>query len=107
MYTVNVPNRSVECTILDKCIKNDNIIIDILKNAAKGARQYDISYYLLTYGFVFYDDLYKYPHKTFDNYITRVQKKFRDIENLNINAHIYYGQIGSTNEFGYYLYVDP
>jgi len=109
MYNKNVPNGSTECTKLEMnpYYHIDDMLMNIIDNAIKGSRQMDIAWCLINDGYVFYDDMLNYSHKTFDNYIERVQKKFRDIEYLNINVHIYYGQIGANNEFGYYLQVVP
>jgi hypothetical protein len=99
MINVNVPNGSTECTKLER---EDRNILKIIEGVVKGYRQVDIAFMLSTHGCIFYEDLITYSHKRFDAYITRVQKKFRD---LNINAHIYYGMIGANQEFGYYLQV--
>jgi len=106
MFNINVPNGTQECTKLEMNpdFNIDNMIIDIIGKSARGSRQFDLSWALIKYGFVFYDDLYEYPRKRFDNYITKVQEAFRK---YYPNAHIYYGRIGANDEFGYYLQVAP
>ena len=102
-----VPNNSVECIDLE--INNlfygiDDLIVKCIKSAAKGRRQNDIANNFANDGY--YINTYKID--SLDNYMTRLQKLFdqRINEYHNINIHIYYGQIGLNNEFGYYITGD-
>ena len=101
-----VPNNSVECIDLEinnlylfYCI--GDLVVRCIKSAAKGHLQNDIASKFANDGY--YINTYKI--NSLDNYMTRLQKLFDQRINKyhNLNIHIYYGQIGKNNEFGYYI----
>lgn len=79
----------------------DSLIIKLLNKAAKGYRQMDIAYMLITTGHIYNDDMFDYDMTAFENYITRVQKLFMK---FCPNWHIFYGQLNNDKDYGYYLY---
>jgi hypothetical protein len=105
MQINNVPNNTRKC-IISKGIANINILLErCIKDASKGYWQNQIAVDLL------YSGYYINYHiiDSLDNYMTRLQKLLDQKINKyhsEYNFHIYYGQIGKNNEFGYYLVDD-
>ena len=97
-----VPNNTKEC-IIPHGYENINIVMEgCIRNAAKGHWQIRIAIDFLYSGYYINYNVIE----SLDNYMTRLQKLFDqkiNKYNPNLNIHIYYGQIGKNNEFGYYI----
>lgn len=102
MFSKYVPNGSQKCTLLENNEQFDITITKILEDATRSNNQYNVFNWLYAFGY-FQNKDYAGKLQTLDNYITRCQQKLKYFTNV----HIYYGQIGKNNEYGYYLQVNP